>query len=305
MRIHAMWPIAGLAMIAACGAAEDARESAWLERAESGFVETFDGERIHYLALGERAGHDRPVLLFVPGWTMAAEIWAPQLEHFSTTHRVVAMDPRSQGRSSKARDGHYAAARARDIRAVVETLDLEPVVLIGWSMAVTEAVAYVDEFGTDGLAGLVLVDGVAGMDWEGDLAVMYMRWTAGFVHDRPAATESFVRGMYREPQSEEYLEAVTARSLQTPTDSAAALIVSAIESDYRATLPEIDIPVLVAGTTGSPWDPVYAAMAEAIPDARLERFEGAGHALFVDRAEDFNAGLEAFLREIGSRGPGE
>lgn len=121
---------------------------------KSGFVTTPDGVRIHYLEAGRGPG-----ILFVPGWTMPGDIWEQQIIYFSKTHRVVAMDPRSQGLSSQTTEGHYPEARARDIRALVDQLKLAPVVLVGWSMGVMEAVAYVDQFGNDSLAGLVLVDG--------------------------------------------------------------------------------------------------------------------------------------------------
>jgi non-heme chloroperoxidase len=287
----------GLLVVTAC-APPDAAPAAdpWTGPGESGFVETPDGERIHVVMDGERRGSEEPALLFVPGWTMTAEIWEPQLAHFATSHRVAAMDPRFQGRSSKPRDGHTATVRAGDIRAVVEAFDLEPVVLVGWSLGVQEVVAYVDRYGTDGLSGLVLVDGVAGEDWGPDFAAMFMEWTADFIHDREEATSAFVRGMYRKPHPEEYFRAVTEQSLRTPTDAAAALIIGGARSDFRSTLPGIDRPVLIVTTTGSPWDPEYEEMAAAIPGARLERFAGAGHALFVDEPDRFNTLLDDFLQ---------
>jgi non-heme chloroperoxidase len=276
----------------------DAGSPGWDGPGQSSFVDTPDGERIHVVVLGERASPDQPSLLFVPGWTMAAEIWEPQLVHFAGSHRVAAMDPRSQGRSSKARDGHTAFARAGDIRTVVEALDLEPVVLVGWSMGVTEVVAYAERYGVDGVAGMVLVDGVAGQDLEPGMAAMFMEWTADFVHDRRAATETFVRGMYRRDHSDAYLNGVVEQALRTPTDAAAALIVATARNDFRATLPRIRRPVLVTATTGSPWDPIYEEMAGALPDAQLEWFAGAGHALFVDEAERFNTLLDRFLEDL-------
>src|SRR3990172_7379864 len=106
---------------------------------KDGFVTTPDGVKIHYLEAGYRSqtlgvarshGFDekgryvshtksvvvalQPVILFVPGWTMPAWIWEKQIAHFSKTHRVVAMDPRSQGESQQTTEGHYPAARARD-----------------------------------------------------------------------------------------------------------------------------------------------------------------------------------------------
>jgi non-heme chloroperoxidase len=64
--------------------------------------------------------------VFVPGFTAPAEIWEPQLRHFAATHRVIALDPRSQGRSEKATEGHYLARRGRDIGVNTEPGQLHP-----------------------------------------------------------------------------------------------------------------------------------------------------------------------------------
>lgn len=101
---------------------------------------------------------------------MPAEIWERQIAAFQSMYRVIAMDPRAQSRSAPASEGLYPAARARAIKAVVDELGLAPVVLVGWSMAVNELAAYVDQFGTQTVAGLVLVDGSAGQDV--DLVIM-------------------------------------------------------------------------------------------------------------------------------------
>ncbi len=71
-----------------------------------------------------------------PGW-----MWEKQMAHFAKTNRVVAMGPRSQGESSQTAEGLYTAARARDIKAVMDQLKLAPVVLVGWSMGVAELAA--------------------------------------------------------------------------------------------------------------------------------------------------------------------
>jgi pimeloyl-ACP methyl ester carboxylesterase len=154
----------------------------------SGFITTSDGVKIHYVEAGRlaispsaqignpmpkdavikkgeiglSASHQFPSILFVPGWTMPGWIWQSQIDYFSHDYRVVAMDPRAQGQSSQTSDGLYPAARARDIKAVVDQLHLAPVVIVSWSMAVVETMAYVDQFGTGDFAGLILVDNDAG-----------------------------------------------------------------------------------------------------------------------------------------------
>jgi microsomal epoxide hydrolase len=292
--------------------------------AKSGFVKTADGVRIHYLAAGKQTNHKlgrnvwdegrpneklpisvyRQAILFVPGWTMPAEIWEKQIAHFSKTHRVVAMDPRSQGRSDKPAEGNYPAARARDIKAVVDQLQLAPVVLVGWSMGVVELVSYVDQFGTADLAALVLVDGIAGGDFDPKISPAMLNLAGRFQRDRVKMADSFVRSMYKNPAvlaDNAYIERVKRAHLQTLTNSAVALFVGAFTTDLRATLPKIDKPVLLTTAPGSLFDPAYEDMAKRIPICRHVKFDGAGHALFVDQPENFNSLLGEFLRSFSAK----
>src|SRR5918993_1503784 len=77
---------------------------------KNGFVTTSDRVRIHYFEAGLESPRRKPTLLFVPGWMTPGWIWEYQLAHFAKNYRVVAMDPRSQGESSKPAEGHYPAA---------------------------------------------------------------------------------------------------------------------------------------------------------------------------------------------------
>lgn len=284
----------GLATLASTSHAGDAAS-----QPKSGYVTAPDGVKIHYLEAGTR-NPAAPSILFVPGWTMPAWIWEQQIAHFSKTHRVVAMDPRSQGQSDQPADGHFPAARAADIKAVVDQLKLAPVVLVGWSMGVTEAVAYVDQFGTDTLAALVLVDGFAGSDFDPVLSPQMLRWANSFQLDRPKAVEAFVRNMYFNPavkEDEAYLRRVMAASLRTPTNSAMALILAYFATDLRPALARIDKPTLIV-VAQSPWMKYYEEVQRLTSGSRLEVFDGAGHALFVDAAARFNALLGDFVAAL-------
>lgn len=258
----------------------------------STFVTTPDGVRIHCY---EKGGG--PAILFVPGWTMPAEVWGHQIAFFSRNYRVVAMDPRSQGHSSQTSDGHYPAARARDIKAVVDQLKLTPVTLVGWSMAVTELVSYVDQFGNTTVARLVLVEGVVGGDFDPVATPATLKFASAFQKDRPKATSEFVRSMFRKPQPEEYLSRLIADSLQTPTDSAISLFLGAFTTDNRPALVKINRPALIVAAGDNPLAAVYRDMQQRIPGARLEVIENAGHAVFVDDPARFNVLLDTFLKQ--------
>ena len=124
------------------------------------------------------------------------------------------MDPRSQGQSSQTSDGLYPAARARDIKAVVDQLHLAPVVIVSWSMAVVETMAYVDQFGTRDFAGLMLVDNDAGgrgpSDADQDFGLL-----KGVLEDRQKSVDAFIRKLnFNKPHPEEYLQKLIQASLQ-------------------------------------------------------------------------------------------
>ena len=265
--------------------------------ARSGFVTSWDGTQIHYLEAGKsRSTATSPdvSLLFVPGFTMPAWIWEDQIAHFSVRHHVVAMDLRSQGESSKASDGHYPASQARDIKAVIDHLHLAPVVIVGWSMAVTETISYVDQFGTSSLAGIVLVDGLAGRDLTPELVKSNVDFLAAMQTNRAQVTSDFVHSIFHKPHAEEYLRRLTNASMAIPADAVLAMGLSDFYTDNRPALPKIDKPTLIVGSTRRLL-PQFQAMQARLPQAQLEFFEDAGHALFVDDSEKFNALLDDFL----------
>jgi non-heme chloroperoxidase len=253
---------------------------------------TSDGVKLHYLIGG--AGQ---TIVFIPGWTMPAEIWQPQLEYFSRAYCVVALDPRSQGSSGKPEEGNYPARRAQDYKELIEHLGAETVVLVAWSIAVYEALAYVELFGTYKWKALVLVDVVM---YDPSIAEDRAR-RYDLMHtlqvDRKKFAATFVRSMYRRPQPEQYLESITAASLRTPTNSAVALVAElAMNNDIRPALQKINIPVLAVMT---PRNHLAAELVTAmVPASHSEIFEDAGHCLFVDEPGRFNILLEAFLGKV-------
>jgi len=122
---------------------------------------TSDGAQIHYIEVGETS---RPPILLIPGWTMPASIWRPQLEGLGRKYHVVAVDPRSQGESDTPSDGNYPERRSRDFEELMDHLQLRDVTMVGWSMGVPETLVYANQFGTSRLRALILVDGFVALD---------------------------------------------------------------------------------------------------------------------------------------------
>jgi non-heme chloroperoxidase len=258
---------------------------------KDGSFTTSDGVKLHYLDGGRG-----PTILFVPGWTMPAEIWQPQIEYFSKSYRVVAVDPRSQGASDKPAEGNYPGRRAQDYKELIDHLGGAPVVMVGWSLAVHEALTFVEMFGTNQLSGLVLVDMNAYTPSTEEDHDRRYTMLHNFQADRKQFAATFVRGMYHKPQPEPYLESVTAASLKTPTNSAVAMLAEfALKNDLRPALSKLNIPVLAVMTENN--RAAADLIRSSVPGSQAEVFEDAGHCLFVDDADRFNTVLDNFLKK--------
>jgi microsomal epoxide hydrolase len=270
-----------------------ATSSAAAVEAKGGFFTTSDGVKLHYLEAGKG-----PAIVFVPGWTMPGWIWDAQIRHFAENFHVVALDPRSQGESEKTLSGNDAPRRARDVKELVDALHLAPAVLVGWSLAVPELLTYAEQFGGENVRGYVLVDGFAWQKQDPQFVTAMMGLYRQVQTNRRQFTEAFVRNMYRKPQPEEYIQRLVKVSLEMPADSAVAASVSSVgRADYGPAIKKMDRPVMVvceAQLKAMAADPVQGL----VPSARVELFENAGHALFVDDAERFNKVLDDFIANL-------
>lgn len=262
--------------------------NAHAQAAKSAFFKTSDDVSIHYV----EAGSGRPIV-FIPGWTMPAWIWQKQIDEFSKKYHVIAVDPRSQGESDKPPYGHLPETRARDYKELVEHLGLKQPVLVGWSMACAELVKYTEQFGSDNVGALVLVD--ANLKFSPDMVIGTLTWMNQLQQDRRKQTDEFVRGMFKKPQPEAYLRRLVDASTAVPADTAAVLIDNMVAVGDLS-FDRISRPVLYAyeGTQGTA-DLLKSKLGDKV---RLERFDGDGHALFVDDPEKFNRVLEGFMESL-------
>lgn len=263
------------------------------QTAKNGFFKTSDGIRIHYL----EAGNGRPIV-FIPGWTMPAWIWQQQIDEFSKTYHVIAVDPRSQGESDKPPYGHMPETRARDYKELVDQLALKQPVLVGWSMACGELVKYVEQFGTDNIAGLVLVDGYLSDKASPEMVAGISGWMNQLQLDRQKQADGFVRTMFKKPQPEDYLKRVIDASAEVPADTAVVLIYNMIAvKDFSVGLARMNRPVLFTYQPESQQTADY--LKSKLGDKlRLERFDGDGHALFIDDPQKFNHAVEEFVQSL-------
>lgn len=256
------------------------------------------GSKIHYIS--NTYDSKKSTLLFIPGVMMPGWIWEKQLSYFADKYNVVAIDPRSQGQSELATEGHYALSIAKDIKNVIDILGLKDVILIGWSLGVAEVVNYAVHFGTDNLKGLVLVDGIVGMDPSLPFYKSTVNYWTELQTDRVGKTKEFIKLIFKKPQSEDFIKRLTESAMRTPTNTVMAYLENFILQDFRPLLPLITYPTLIVTVPG-PRLSYIKNMQKTIPNAEIEIYDDAAHTLFVDQPDKFNQSLEKFLEKIATK----
>ena len=261
--------------------------------AESRWFTTSDGVRLHYLEAGPT---DAQTLVFVPGWTMPAWIWDRQIEAFSHTRHVIAFDPRGQGQSEAPAAGYDPARRGRDIGELIGHLDGKPVVVVAWSLGVLDTLAYVAQSGDAKVSALVLVDNSVGEEPAPTVAPAPARKATPVAppsHDE--AMRRFVSGLFATAQSPDYLNRLTEATLRTPEFAAKALrAYPAPRTYWRDALYSTHKPVLYV--VRPRWKAQADNVAAHRPGFETAVFEHAGHALFVDQPDRFDALVADFLQ---------
>lgn len=276
--------------------------------AVSKHVTTRDGVKLHYLEAGSG-----PTVVLVHGWSQSAEQFRHQIEGLSDRYHVVALDQRGHGESDKPDTGYKIQRLAADLHDVLVALDLRDVAVLGHSMGCAVIWCYLDLYGSDRLAKLVLVD-------QSPILTSNPIWTqdeldaSGALFGPAAITdicnsiggpegEAASRGLIGQMLTgacpDEVKEWIIQRNFRMPRRHAAALLYNHCHQDWRDVIPRITLPTLVVGGRVSliPWKGI-AWVAGQIPGARLEIFEedeGGQHFMFIENPEKFNRILGEFL----------
>ena len=272
------------------------------DRIESKYVTVAPNVELHYLEKGQ----GRP-MVFIPGLTFSGEIFHAQLEHFSKDYRVIAIDPRGQGLSTKTVEGNDYLTHGRDVAALLEALDLTGVVLVGWSTGDLEVWSYIQQFGKDRIRAAVTID-MSPLPLSPDPAW----WTEGTIEELSGvATTAMtspegVRAFFQEyateimiqhemePAELGYLMDISAK---TPYWVCSSLFCNAIFSNYYDTAKLVSEQVPSLMFIAEHWaDVAKPFMEENFPGTKTHVM--GGHLMFFEYPDQWDRVLEDFLAQI-------
>ena len=243
-------------------------------------------------------------LVLVHGHPFDRTMWRPQAEHFARDGwRVITPDLRGYGASPVVPGVTPMGVFARDIAALLDRLGVTECVLGGLSMGGQIALEFCRDF-PGRLRGLVLADTFAQAETEDGRTARYAaadrlvrEGMDGYAHEVLPRMVAPANIAARPEVAAHVLDMMRRTS---PAGAAAALRGRAARPDHTGTLARIAVPALVVVGSEDDFTPVADAeyMAARIPDATLAVIDGAAHLPNLERPEEFNSVLGAFLDRL-------
>ena len=252
--------------------------------------------RLHYVQAGQGT-----LLLLVHGFPLDHTLWQPQLDGLADAARLIAPDLRGFGQSDAPEGVYTMEAQADDLAVMLDTLQIEKVVVCGLSMGGYIALAFWKKFALR-VRGLILMDTRAGADSPAARQTRLDMVELVKGHGAAAAAKAMLPRLLAEASRQshpEQVESIRAMMLrQSPTGIIGAQLGMAERPDSTPLLPTINVPTLCvfgAEDVITPVEPEGRSMAAAIPGAKLVVIPNAGHLSNLEQPEAFNATVREFL----------
>ena len=245
------------------------------------------------LHVNDSAGRNVPVI-FVPSLGGTDRQWQAQADHLHGRHRVILVELRGHGKSDAPSNGDYSLeAMANDIHAIVETLSLKRVVLVGHSMGGGVALAYAAEH-PDRVAGLLLVDPI-------DDPHLHPGMTKAFIDRLQSENyESEIVGRWNtilEGAKPKVKKIVLADLLSTPRETILGSMREMENFDASAAVAKYPGPMVSVVTR---FNNVASALHKISNHVRAIQVDNTSHWLQMDAPAEFNRIMDDFLLRTGS-----
>lgn len=243
---------------------------------------TFDGVTLRY----RDAGSGDPVVL-IHGYTASLDSMAGLAKVLAGTHRVVALDVRGFGRSSKFSDpARFGQLMVDDVVRLLDHLRIERAHLVGHSMGALIAANVAARHA----ARVTSATLVAGPFYESEarFAEESARWVTDL--ESGAGLTNFLAWLFP-AMKPEMAAMASAGSMKTNDHGSLVAVMKSLPKLAITALPAADRALLVAGT-GDPLHPLSVTLAKRSPGARLVEIAGADH-LNVITAPEAVAALRA------------
>lgn len=265
-----------------------------------------DGTQIYY----KDWGSGQPVV-FSHGWPLCSDSWESQMLFLATKgYRCIAHDRRGHGRSSQPWDGNDMDTYADDLAALIEKLDLNNVVLVGFSTGGGEIARYIGRHGTKRVAKAVLVSAVPPLMLKsaanpGGVPIeVFDGIRAGSLANRSQLYRDLASGPFfgfnraGAKFSQGLADSFWMQGMMAGHKNTYDCIKAFSETDFTEDLKKFNVPTLVIHGDDDqvvPIDTSGRASEKLISGAKLIVYPGAPHGVTDTHKDKLNSDLLAFI----------
>ncbi|ROS38660.1 alpha/beta fold hydrolase [Amycolatopsis thermoflava] len=260
---------------------------------------------IHY----EDHGTGTPVVL-IHGYPLNGHSWEKQERVLlAAGYRVITYDRRGFGQSSQPTVGYDYDTFAADLKALLDHLELDDVVLVGFSMGTGEVTRYLGTYGSDRVRKAVLMGAIPPYllktddNPEGVDKSVFEDIKAAVVKDRPAYFKEFLDNFYNVDTyaGTRISEQAWQNSFNVAVAASAHAAYACVDTwltDFRDDLPRIDVPVLLIHGDADrilPYEATAARLPGLVKDLEFVTVPGGPHNIAWTHPDEVNTALLDFL----------
>jgi pimeloyl-ACP methyl ester carboxylesterase len=261
-----------------------------------------EGARIHWTSSGPTTSGPTgaKAVILVHGWTCDDTSWDAQVPVLSRKYRVITLDLPGHGKSDPPKDGKFSMALfARAVEAVRAEAKVDKAVLVGHSMGTPVIRQYARMYPRHVVA-LVAVDGLlpapaanraAKGDGRGAPNPASMSGPDGI-----QAREAMIRGMFTPATPAAVEQHVLKMMLAAPEATAIGAMSATFDASSRneavMTMPVLGIYAGVSPMANR------ETLKRFFPNSEYVQVAGTGHFVMLERPEEFNRLLLAFLAKV-------
>ena len=259
-----------------------------------------NGIRLAYVETGNPRG--RPVVL-IHGYTDNARDWIPLIPYLSRRDRLIAVDLRGHGASSKPECCYARVDFAYDIKLLLDALKLRQADIVGHSMGSIVAQTFAENW-PERTRKVVLISSSAGPRPGAPVPVRFDYETNIRELKEPIDPDSpFMIAWWSSPTpvAEEFLRRQRRDAARIPLKVWLAMLDildQALDTtELQSTLPRLKASCLLIWGKVDPIvvEEARAALREALPDAQVKVFDGLGHNPFWENPAGVASVINEFL----------
>lgn len=255
------------------------------------YVLSSDGSRIHYQYTLVKP----TALVFVHGWLGNAKWWDEQRKHFENNYMVVQVDLPGHGASDSSRTVWSSAQYVADIKAVVESVGAEKIILVGHSMSgayVLEASLLLPQ-----VIAVILVDTLKNMDQlmthEQAEALLFTHYRKDFTS---AVEHILPEFLFTKTTPVSFRQQLIHEFLQNDPGFAVRSLEPLYKMDIRAIARLVRVPVRAINSDYTPTN--AGNNRKYFGDYAYSEIAGTGHYPMLERPGDFNTILDEVLQSL-------